>query len=211
MNLMTFSRLSIHCVSFVSRKDHSSFANWRWKDVFTSTLELSWSMRPSTTPSEIALTTHFSTPSTSSCSASATSESAISDLPCTMLDSDSSRTLARASSNFRECSSKSLGCFFWKAPKSETVPLRKTPHSSTKSLCLPFPSALMVSKFKMSSNWITDGSATATLMSSTAKLCGSAAPTTSGFSPWKHSWYLFRWVKCSTRLPSACIYCAISR
>mmetsp|Transcript_13212 Transcript_13212/g.17886 ORF Transcript_13212/g.17886 Transcript_13212/m.17886 type:complete len:225 (-) Transcript_13212:633-1307(-) len=200
MNLMTLSRLSIQCVSLASRKAHSSFPKVRWNADFTSTLWFSWSMRPSMKPSEMALTTHFSTPSSFSPSASATSESAISDLPCAMVASVSSRILDMDSWKSMPCSSKSLAFFEWKSLRSLTEPERKVVQSFTRPACLVFASALTVSKARMSSNWITEGSITASLRSSMVIALTFSLSMSAGSAPWKSWWYIFRCWKASTRL-----------
>mmetsp|Transcript_74065 Transcript_74065/g.217004 ORF Transcript_74065/g.217004 Transcript_74065/m.217004 type:complete len:206 (-) Transcript_74065:665-1282(-) len=202
MKAITFSRLSIHEVSFESRKDHSSFSNFRWKEDFTSTLRFSWSIRPSITPSEIALTTHFSTFSSSSSSALATSDRPISDLACARLASVSSLILDMASWKFMPCSSKILLLDFWKLRRSFTVPEKKTSQSFTRSAFLPFERALTVSKPRMSSNWITTGSWTASLISSIVASVTEDAVSSAAFAPWKERWYLLRCWKASRRLPS---------
>mmetsp|Transcript_39732 Transcript_39732/g.90339 ORF Transcript_39732/g.90339 Transcript_39732/m.90339 type:complete len:200 (-) Transcript_39732:363-962(-) len=158
MNLMTLSRLSIQSVSFASRKVHSSFPKVRWKADFTRTLRFSWSMRPSMKPSEMARTTHRSTPSSFSSSAAATSDSAISARPCASVASVSSRILDRDSSLLMPCSSKSLGFLAWNSRSSFTVPLRNVLQSCTRPPRSVFSSALTVSNARMSSNWITEGS-----------------------------------------------------
>mmetsp|Transcript_43330 Transcript_43330/g.111893 ORF Transcript_43330/g.111893 Transcript_43330/m.111893 type:complete len:212 (+) Transcript_43330:199-834(+) len=203
MKAMTFSRLSIHWVSFESRKAHSSFSNFRWKDDFTSTLWFSWSMRPSITPSEIPRTTHLSTLSSLSSSALATSDSCISDLAWARDASVSSRILDMASWKLMPCSSKSLALAFWKSRRSLTDPEKKTWQSFTRSPCLVLASAFTVSKARMSSNWITEGSCTASLISSTVASVTVASPRVFADSPWKERWYLFRCWKASRRFPSA--------
>mmetsp|Transcript_94379 Transcript_94379/g.281674 ORF Transcript_94379/g.281674 Transcript_94379/m.281674 type:complete len:222 (-) Transcript_94379:604-1269(-) len=211
MNLITLSRLSIHCVSFASRKAHSSLPKVRWNADFTRTLRFSWSMRPSMKPSDMARTTQRSTPSSPSSRAAATSESATSARPRARVARVRSRILERASWEPMPCSSKSRAFLAWKSRRSFTVPERKVPQSCTRPECFVSARAFTVSKARMSSNWITEGSCTASLTSSMVSSMTCPSLMVAGVSPWKSWWYLLRCWKASTRFPRARMYLEMSR
>mmetsp|Transcript_88185 Transcript_88185/g.210632 ORF Transcript_88185/g.210632 Transcript_88185/m.210632 type:complete len:225 (+) Transcript_88185:31-705(+) len=184
-NLMTCSRFSIHCDSLESRKFHSSFSNFRRKADLTSTLRFSWSMRASMTPSEMARTTHGSTPLGLSWICFAISSRGSSDCPRDMVAKVKSRILAIASWKLRPCSSKHFSFFLWKSLRSSTAPNRKISHKMTRPPCLVLFSAFTVSSTSTSSNWITTGKVMASFRSWTVCSATSGLMSASVGSPWK--------------------------